>query len=399
MEGGRSQTIGCIYLTGVGRLLGGVGLDRCGSRTVRLMDDTLRLEDRIRSVGDALGLDAVGLADAVPTARTEFLREWWANGYGGEMEYLGRRLEERIDPRRVLPEAKSLIVVGLACAPEDSEQASPGVEEARGQVARYAGGDDYHDVLLDRVRALEAALPVLAGRAVKSRSYVDTGPVSERAAAERAGLGWIGKNSCLILPDLGSHVMLGVILCDLELERDAPVTDHCGTCRACLDACPTDAFVEPYVLDATRCISYTTIESRGPIPEDLREGHGDHVFGCDICQTVCPWNRSRPRNPLTDPLGLRSRLEKRDEWISPTLEWILGLDEETFMAATRKTAIRRSGLAGLLRNALVAAGNSRDPLLAESVERYVGNPDAVLSEHARWALARIRSGNLSANEP
>jgi ferredoxin len=221
------------------------------------------LEERIRALGLALGLDAVGFAEATPTARTEFLREWVARGYAGEMAYLERRIEERVDPRRVLPGARTLIVGALACGPDPSP-AEPG--PGAGRVARYAGGDDYHDVLLDRMRALEAALPAVAGRAVDSRAYVDTGPIAEKAAAERAGLGWIAKNTCLIHPELGSNVLLGVILCDLELEADAAGTDHCGSCRACLDACPTQAFPEPYVLDATRCLSYTTIELRGPIP-------------------------------------------------------------------------------------------------------------------------------------
>ena len=354
------------------------------------MEEAEGLEERIRQVGIALGLDAVGFAGALPTPRTEFLRDWWSRGYGGEMHYIGRRLEERVDPRRVLPEAKSLVVVGLALPPEPATR--PSADESRGplgKIARYAGGDDYHDVLLDRVRALEAALPRLAGRPIRARSYVDTGPVSERAAAEGAGLGWIAKNSCLIHPDLGSHLMLGVILCDLELSPDEPVPDHCGTCRACLDVCPTDAFVEPYVLDATRCLSYTTIETRGWIPEAMRAAQGDHVFGCDLCQTVCPWNKSRPRSPLEDPLGLRERLDQREDWLAPTLEWILDLDEEGFRAATHKTAIRRPGYAGLMRNALVAAGNSGDARLLSRVRRFVEGPDPMLAEHARWALARL----------
>jgi len=352
------------------------------------MDGHESLEERIRRVGHALGLDAVGFADALPSPRTEFLREWIARGYAGEMDYLERRLEERIDPRLVLPGARSLIVVGLAC-PAEAVSANSVSDEARGRIARYAGGDDYHEVLLDRVRALEASLESLSAGAVRSRSYVDTGPVSERAAAERAGLGWIGKNSCLIHPDLGSHLMLGVILVDLALQPDEIVTDHCGTCRACLDVCPTDAFPEPYVLDATRCISYSTIESRGAIPETLREGQGDHVFGCDLCQTVCPWTRSRPRTPLGDPLGLRARLEKRSEWIAPTLEWILSLDHEAFSKYARRTALKRSGHRGLIRNALVAAGNAGDPRLRALIEAHARGEDSLLREHANWALARL----------
>ncbi len=369
--------------------------------------DSLRLEDRIRGLGLALGLDALGFAGAEPTQRTRFLREWIARGHAGEMAYLGRRLEERVDPRRVLPGARTLIVGALACAPAQAmpevtldatpEKAS-GTAEGTGRVARYAGGDDYHDVLLDRLRALEAALPSLSGREVRSRSYVDTGPVAEKAAAERAGLGWIAKNSCLIHPELGSHVMLGVILCDLELEPDATLPDHCGSCRACLDACPTQAFPEPYVLDATRCLSYTTIELRGPIPEALREAQGDHVFGCDICQSVCPWNRSRPRTPLSDPLGLRARLSAREAWRMPSLVWILSLDEAGFQEATRGTALRRARYQGLLRNALVAAGNrvlsrqdavAGDPALRAAVARHAESGDEILREHARWALDRI----------
>jgi epoxyqueuosine reductase len=356
-----------------------------------MMDDLDPLEDRIRKIGLALGLDVVGFAGAVPTERTRFLREWIARGYAGEMHYLERRLEERVDPRRVLSDARSLIVVGLFCGAEPEREVTSG-ENATGRIARYAGGDDYHEVLLDRVRALEAALAVLAGTPVHSRSYVDTGPVSERAAAEAAGLGWIAKNSCLIHPELGSHLMLGVILTDLDLEPDEIVEDHCGTCRACLDVCPTDAFPEPYVLDATRCISYGTIESRGSIPEVLREAHGDHVFGCDLCQTVCPWNSSRPRVQPSDPLGLRSRLAKHAEWTAPTLEWILSLDEESFLQATRHNALRRPGLRGLIRNALVAAGNSHDPRLRRLIEHHTENEDPMLREHACWALARLDSG-------
>lgn len=348
------------------------------------------LESAIRSVGEMLGLDAVGIADAKPTPRTEFVREWWRRGYGGEMDYIGRRLDERADPRLVLPEARSLIVVGLLLGPETSGTGDRDEEAgARGRVAHYAGGDDYHDVLLDRVRALAAALPALADGPVVSRCYVDTGPVLERAAAAGAGLGWIGKNSCLIHPDLGSHLMLGVILSDLSLTPDEPVADHCGTCRACLDVCPTDAFVEPYVLDATRCLSYTTIESKGAIPEELRAGQGDHVFGCDLCQSVCPWNKSRPKVWPGDPLGLRERLGKRREWVEPTLAWLLDLEQETFREATHKTAIRRPGFRGLMRNALVAAGNSGDASLLSRIDGFAEGDDEMLAEHARWARERL----------
>ncbi len=348
----------------------------------------MRLEVRIRQLGLSLGLDAVGFASALPTARTRFLREWLDRGFAGEMSYLERRAEERMDPRRVLATAKSLVVAALALPGSEPRRDESAVA---GRLARYAGGDDYHDVLLDRLRALEAALPLLAERAVESRSYVDTGPVAEKAAAEAAGLGWIAKNTCLIHPELGSHLMLGVILSDLELESDARQADHCGSCRACLDACPTEAFPEAYLLDATRCLSYTTIELRGEIPEPLRVAQGDRVFGCDDCQSVCPWNRSRPRSPLSDPLGLRARLAPREIWREPSLAWILSLEEADFGEATRGTALRRTRHQGLLRNALVAAGNVGDDSLREPVARFLTSDDPVLREQARWALARIEA--------
>ena len=303
------------------------------------------------------------------------------------MAWLARRLEERVDPRRVLPGARSLVCVALVYAGEEPEPPATGRGGAR--VARYARGDDYHDVLGARLRTLADALPSLAGAPVASRSYVDTGPVLERAHAARAGLGWIGKNTCLIHPDLGSWLFLGVVLTDLALEPGEPLADHCGSCRACLDACPTAAFPEPYVLDATRCLSYATIELRGAIPEALREGQGAWVFGCDVCQEVCPWNtRSRRRVPA-DPLGLRARLAPRAEWRAPSLAWLLGLAEEDWLRHTRGSALRRARHRLLLRNALVAAGLSGLAELRPEVARHAAGGDPLLAEHARWALARL----------
>jgi epoxyqueuosine reductase len=333
----------------------------------------------------ALGFDLAGVAPAAPTEHSERLREWIDRGYAGAMAYLGERLEERIDPRRVLEGARSVVVVGLVYAPD---AAAPAAAEV--QLARYAVGDDYHEVLIDRLRALAAAVEVLAGCEVAARAYVDTGPVAERAMAARAGLGWIGKNSCLIHPEHGSYLFLGALLLDLELAPGAPEPDHCGSCRACLDACPTDAFAEPYVLDATRCIAYTTIEDPGPIPEPLREGHGSWVFGCDICQQVCPWNTRRGRPELADPLGLRERLAPRELWQGATLRWLLGLDERAWQQATRHSAIRRAKHRGLLRNALIAAGNSNDPTLAEAIRPHTTAADPLIAEHATWALAHLR---------
>lgn len=343
-----------------------------------------QLASRIRSAALALGFDLAGVCDVEPGPDTERLREWLARGYAGSMHWFGARIEERVDPRRLLAGARSAVVVGLALGAETSS-APPALA-----IARYARGDDYHEVLLDRLRALEASVELLCGHPVASRAYVDTGPVAERALAARAGLGWIGKNGCLIHPELGSHVMLGVLLLDLELAPDAPEPDHCGTCRACLDACPTDAFAAPYVLDARRCIAYTTIEDRGPIPVELRAAHGPHVFGCDVCQEVCPWNQRRRAPVLADPLGLRERVSAtRREWETGSLAWLLSLTPDDFAAATRHSAVRRTRWRGLVRNALVAAGNSGDRELAPLVEAHARGGDALLAEHAHFALARL----------
>jgi epoxyqueuosine reductase len=333
----------------------------------------------------ALGFDLAGVARAAPAPTSSFLREWLARGYAGEMEWLARRIEARIDPRRVLEGARSVIAVALVYDPGPRPPTGPG----RGEVARYAGGEDYHHVLGERLRALGAGLEALAERAVRWRAYVDTGPVLERALAAQAGIGWVGKNTCLIHRELGSYLFLGALLTDLEFAPDTPEPDHCGTCHACLDACPTQAFVEPHVLDATRCLSYTTIESRSAIPETLREAQGELVFGCDICQEVCPFNQRAGRRVPEDPHGLRARLGVRPEWVEPNLAWLLSLDEAAWRGVTRRTALRRAKHRFLLRNALVAAGNSADPTLRPLLERHASGSDPLLAEHARWALGRL----------
>lgn len=347
------------------------------------------LEQAIKDAAVCLGFDLVGVAPAAPTEQTQRLREWIDRGYAGGMGYLGERLEERVDPRRVLAGARSVVMVGLAY--QDGGASKPSTGDL--SIARYAVGDDYHDVVLDRLRGLAAAVEALAGGPIESRAYVDTGPVAERAMGARAGLGWIGKNSCLIHPEIGSYFFLGALLTTLALEPDVPEPDHCGSCRACLDACPTDAFAEPYVLDATQCIAYTTIEDPGPIPEPLRTAHGDRVFGCDVCQEVCPWN-SRTRRPvLTDPLALREQLAERPEWRGATLQWLLSLDEEAWRLVTRRSAVRRAKWRGLIRNALVAAGNRGDPALLPSVRAHARSTDPLIAEHARWALERLQASD------
>ncbi len=345
------------------------------------------LADRVRALGLALGFDRVGFAPAAPGARNAFLREWLGRGYAGEMGYLARRVEERIDARRLAPGARSLIAVAVHYGEGGGETAARDCH-----VSRYAGGEDYHDVLRERLDAFATGIDALAGRRVVLRRYVDTGPVLERAAAARAGLGWIGKNTLLISPELGSFLFLGVLIADLALPPDAEEPDHCGSCRACLDACPTHAFPEPYVLDASRCLSYTTIELRGAIPEALREAQGDWIFGCDVCQSVCPWNgKAERRGAPTNPNGeeLRERLAPHERWRASTLAWVLGLDEDAWRAAARGTALRRAKHRGLLRNALVAAGNAGDPALRSAIEPHAHSSDPLIAEHARWALGRL----------
>jgi len=354
------------------------------------VSDPETLTERVKGLALAVGFDLVGIAPAEPSPQTQRLRPWLAHGYAGEMHYLARRVEERVDPRKVLDGARSIVALGFVYDPgEMAGDASAEAGGARMRIARYVGGDDYHDVLIERVRALEDGLELLAGHPVATRGYVDTGPVLERAAAARAGLGWIGKNSCLIHPALGSYLFLGAVLTDLALEPDVPEPEHCGSCRACLDACPTDAFAEPYVLDATRCISYTTIEARGAVPEELRAGHGERGFGCDICQEVCPWNTRQRRSVPADPHGLRARLAPRPEWRQPSLAWVLSLGEDAWRAATRRSPLRRAKYRGLLRNALIVAGNSGDRSLLPLVQRHADAGDALLAEHARWALEQL----------
>ncbi len=352
---------------------------------------TLRVKEHAR----AEGFDLVGIAPATPPPGADAFRHWLACGYHGEMAYLERRADERAEPGRVLPGAQSLIAVGFVYAPPSDRDSAPPEPESpaapTGRIARYAAGADYHEVLGAALRRVGEGLASIAARPTRWRAYVDTGPVLEKAVAAAAGLGWIGKNTCLIHPRLGSYLFLGVVLTDLLLEPDPVQTDHCGTCRACLDVCPTGAFPQPYLLDARRCLAYTTIELRGAIPEPLREAQEDWVFGCDLCQEVCPWNGPKRRQPPVASLDLRTSFAPRPGWRNPSLLRLLELDEESWRRETHGSALRRAKFRGMLRNALIAAGNSGDPTLLASVERHASSSDALIAEHAGWAACRLRA--------
>jgi len=343
---------------------------------------------RAKEIALALGFDRAGVTTLAPSRESRAFADWIARGRHGAMAWLARDVEKRVDPRLLFEGARSALVVSLVY---DHDEAPRSSGPARARIAKYAQGADYHDLLLPRLRSVGDALEALVARPTRWRAWVDTGPVLERVLAAQAGLGWIGKNTCLIDPVLGSFTFLGVLATDLALAPDAPEPDHCGSCRACLDACPTDAFPAPYVLDATRCLAYTTIELRDAIPAPLRAPQGDWAFGCDVCQDVCPWNTRSRRTIPPDRGGLRAALAPRDEWRSPTLAWLLALDEEAWRASTRRSALRRTKHRGLLRNAIVAAGASGDASLLPLLERHAGAEDPLLAEHAAWAIERIQS--------
>jgi epoxyqueuosine reductase len=319
------------------------------------------LEDRLKAAAYGLGFDLCGIAAFGPADTAAQFDAWLAAGYHGEMAYLARR--------RAVTGVTHAIVVAL----------DYGGKEPDGPVARYARGRDYHDVMLERLAELHRWLEAEVGRPVGGKAYVDTGPILERDLARRAGLGWFGKNTMLIHPRLGSFFFLGTILVDLELTADAPFeSEHCGTCTRCLDACPTQALVAPGVMDARRCISYLTIELKGSIPEALRSGLGEHVYGCDVCQDVCPWN-VRFSRALDEPaLAPRAEIDAVE---------MLALDDAGFRERYRGTAVTRAKRRGLARNAAVVLGNRGDASALPVLERAASeDPDPVVREHAAWAI-------------
>jgi epoxyqueuosine reductase len=340
----------------------------------------LQITDRLKVEARSLGFDLVGVAPAVvPTGYGRYL-EWLERGREAGMGYLRRHAEAKAHPRHVLEGVRSVVVGGMIYGQAD--HTPPGPSEAK--IARYARGSDYHEILW---RKLETLLEWLQGErpGVVGRAACDTAPLLERDFARMAGLGWIGKNTCLIDRKAGSFTVLGSLLVDIELAYDAPMeSNHCGTCTRCLDACPTDAFDGPYQLDARRCISYWTIEHKGPIPDPEAETLGDWAFGCDICQDVCPWNRKAPG-------GREPGLDARPGMVNPDLIGWLVADPSTFAKSLKGTALARSKRSGLVRNAALILGHRRNLDAVPALIDRLGDPDPVIRGASAWALGRIGS--------
>lgn len=345
------------------------------------------LRQAIRDRALAEGFDAVGFASA---AAAPELRERLAGfldaGYHGDMGWLEARKDWRADPQAMWPEAKTAIVLGLNYGPR--EDPMPRLERKdEGVISVYAQGDDYHDVIKPRLKRIGHWLYLQSGQNVKV--FVDTAPVMEKPLAARAGIGWQGKHTNLVSREMGSWLFLGVILTALELQPDAPETDHCGTCTNCLDICPTRAFPSPYRLDARRCVSYLTIEHKGPIARDLRPMMGNRIYGCDDCLAVCPWNKFA--SPTAEPL-----LSAREALTAPKLAELAQLGDAAFRAQFRKSPVKRIGRARFVRNVLIAIGNSAKPELAAAAENLLKDSEPLVRGAAVWALSRLMPGEAFA---
>lgn len=341
------------------------------------------LAQKIKELGYGVGFDLLGISALEATGWEESFSNWLKKGYAGEMEYLRKTAPQRMNPQEWLPWAKSVISVGLSYATPDSVEEP----EFQGEVSRYARGRDYHLVIEEKIHLLLSLLDRVLGQPVRAKIAVDSSPVLERAFAARSGLGWTGKNTLLISPRLGSYLFLGELFIDLKATPDRPMANRCGQCRRCLDACPTQAFVGPYVLDARRCISYLTIELKGAIPRPLRRLVGARIFGCDICQQVCPYN---VRVPTTRETTFLSVLETGS---TSDLESLLDLSDAEFKTRFRESPILRAKRRGFLRNIMVVLGNRRDPLLVPTLIRFFErDPEPLVRGHAAWALGEIGTG-------
>ena len=354
------------------------------------MPTRIELSSELKRLAIEAGFDLAGIAGVADTAEHRFFSEWVAAKRAGEMTYLEARNEagdlKRASLANSAPWARSVLVCAVNYNTEQPYSTHAG-SPTEGWISRYAWSQrDYHDVVLEQLRGVEARWLALcdAGTGERPRTwcYVDTGPVIERIFAKYAGLGWIGKNTCVLNERLGSWLFLGVMLTSLELTPEIPPVDRCGSCTRCLDACPTNAFPAPYQLDATKCISYLTIELRGSIPERLRAGMGRQVFGCDICQDVCPWNRQAPLTKMAE-------LQPRERLVNPDLAWLAGLSTEDFREVFRGSPVKRAKRTGLLRNVVVAMANSGDRGFLTTLEELSVDEDPVVAEHARWAVKML----------
>ena len=386
--------------------------------TMRTAADTAWIAERAR----ALGFELCGVARAEKFPELARAEEWFARGFAGEMKYLGDA--RRSDPARVLADARSVIVCGMNYNSElprsievedESGEESAGAQRGpRGWISRYAWGDDYHDVLRSRLNVLVAEMRDRFGDGFEALAYADTGPLQERVFAKHAGIGWFGKNTLVLNQQMGSWFFLGVVLTTLELAPslegvEGPPADLCGSCTRCIEACPTDALIAPYEMDARRCISYLTIEHRGVIPPEFREAIGNHVYGCDICQDVCPWNRKAPATSVTEfqprafeRAGSASADAQRDgrkldSLYRSHLIALADISEEDYKAAFRGSAMKRTKHRGIVRNACIALGNAKfergEAAHQEAVAvlgRLAESNDPLISESAHWALSRIQ---------
>jgi epoxyqueuosine reductase len=357
------------------------------------------ISNAVTKAATKAGFELTGVAPAGEFDELKYFPQWIAEGHGGEMKYLEARDEQGRLKRAVLahaaPWARSVVVCAInyntaqpySTRVHDANEGSTD-HKSRGWISRYAWSQkDYHDAVMPRLRRVEAALRVAAARPdLVTRCYVDTGPIVERVVAKYAGIGWIGKNTCIINQKRGSWLFLGVILTSLDIEADfepsVPAPDRCGTCTRCIDACPTDAFVGPYRLDSNKCISYLTIEKRGAIAEELRSGMGRHIFGCDICQDVCPWNRKAPATEAVD-------FQPRAELVNPDLEWVAEMSEEEFRSTFRGSPVRRAKRFGLRRNAVIAMGNSGERSFLPLLKKLAEDEDEVVRQSAKWAAKKI----------
>jgi len=340
--------------------------------------------DRIKARASELGFDLCRITTAAPPPHHKSYEDWIDAGMAGEMHYLERQQQKRGDLGATLPGARSVVCVALNYSPDDGRVH---VDPDKPAIARYARFDDYHDLMWNRLEALLADILAWSPGST-GKVYCDTGPVTERDLAMRAGIGWIGKHTNLISRELGNWFFLGEVILDIDLPPDPPEVQHCGTCTRCIPACPTGAIVAPYKLDARRCISYLTIELKGSIPEDLRPLIGARIYGCDDCLAACPWNKfARAASDIN--------VQERDDLRTPDLIDLLSLDDDGFRARFRNSPIRRTKRRGLLRNVCVALGNIGDVDAMPALENALHDHEPLVREHAKWAMDSIRSRKVS----